>query len=223
MATSTVEDYLKRIYLAQIAAPGTLVPTGLIATALDVAPGTATAMVKTLAESGLVEYEPYSGVRLTSAGEKLATHVLRRHRLVELFLVEVMGMDWSEVHGEAELLEHAVSERLLERMDTMLGHPEADPHGDPIPTAGGEGAATDYPNLVTCPMGQSMTLVRVTDQATDFLRLIERYGLVPGVRLHVVARDEQADTVEISSGLNDPVSLGYRAASKIQVAPDAAR
>lgn len=220
MATSTVEDYLKRIYLAQLAAPGSLVPTGHVATALDVAPGTATAMVKTLAESGLVEYEPYSGVRLTRAGEKLAAHVLRRHRLVELFLVEVMGMDWSEVHSEAELLEHAVSERLLERIDTMLEHPEVDPHGDPIPTAGGEVAAVDYPSLVTCPVGESMRLVRVADQATDFLQLIERYGLVPGVRVQVVSRDEQADTVEIRSEGTDSVSLGFRAASKIQVAPD---
>lgn len=223
MATSTVEDYLKRIYQAQLATPGSLVPTGQIASALEVAPGTATAMVKTLAESGLVEYEPYSGVRLTPAGEKLATHVLRRHRLVELFLVEVMGMDWSEVHGEAELLEHAVSERLMERIDTMLGHPEVDPHGDPIPTAGGEVAATDYPSLVSCPVGEAMTLVRVTDQATDFLQLIERYGLVPGVTVHVVARDEQADTVAIRSGSGEPVSLGHRAAAKIQVAPHGAR
>ncbi len=219
MATSTVEDYLKRIYLAQLATPGALVPTGQIASALDVAPGTATAMVKTLAESDLVVYEPYSGVRLTPAGERLAAHVLRRHRLVELFLVEVMGMDWSEVHGEAELLEHAISERLLERIDKMLGHPEVDPHGDPIPTAGGELATTDYPSLVTCSVDQSLTLVRVTDQATDFLQLIERYGLVPGVTLRVVGRDEQADTVEISSN-GETVSLGYRAASKIQVAPE---
>lgn len=223
MATSTVEDYLKRIYQAQLAAPGSLVPTGQIASALEVAPGTATAMVKTLAESGLLEYEPYSGVQLTAAGERLATHVLRRHRLVELFLVEVMGMDWSEVHGEAELLEHAVSERLMERIDTMLGHPQVDPHGDPIPTAGGEVATTDYASLVNCPVGKSMTLVRVTDQATDFLQLIERYGLVPGVTLHVVARDEQADMVAITSGGSDPVNLGYRAASKIQVAPAPAR
>ena len=223
MATSTVEDYLKQIYQAQLASPGSLVPTGQVASALDVAPGTATAMVKTLAESGLVEYEPYSGVRLTDAGEKLAAHVLRRHRLVELFLVEVMGMDWSEVHGEAELLEHAVSERLLERIDTMLDRPQVDPHGDPIPTAGGEVAAADYPNLVTCPVGESMMLVRVTDQATDFLQAMESYGLVPGASVQVLARDERADNVEIHPQTGDPVSLGFRAASKIQVAPSANR
>jgi DtxR family Mn-dependent transcriptional regulator len=221
MATSTVEDYLKQIYHAQVDAPGTLVPTGQVATALDVAPGTATAMVKTLADSGLVEYEPYAGVRLTDAGEKLATHVLRRHRLVELFLVEVMGMDWSEVHGEAELLEHAVSNRLLERIDSMLGQPAVDPHGDPIPSESGVVAAMNYPSLTTCAVGTSMTLVRVTDQATDFLRRIESCGLVPGVTVKVLTRDEQADMVDIRRLDGEPVSLGFRAASKIQVMPAA--
>jgi DtxR family Mn-dependent transcriptional regulator len=219
MPTSTVEDYLKQIYQAQIASPGALVPTGQVAAALNVAPGTATAMVKTLADSGLVDYEPYSGVCLTAAGEKLATHVLRRHRLLELFLVEVMGMDWSEVHGEAELLEHAVSDRLLERMDTMLGNPEVDPHGDPIPTPGGVVASTDYPNLLTCPVGKAVTLVRVVDQASEFLRLIERFGLMPGVVVQVLERDEPADTVRLQPQSGEPVSLGFRAASKIQVAP----
>ncbi|MEC7900815.1 MAG: metal-dependent transcriptional regulator [Acidobacteriota bacterium] len=219
MATSTVEDYLKQIYQAQLTAPGSLVPTGQVASALEVAPGTATAMVKTLAEAGLVEYEPYSGVCLTPAGEKLASHVLRRHRLVELFLVEVMGMDWSEVHSEAELLEHAVSERLLRRIDTMLGGPQVDPHGDPIPTAGGEVATADYANLVTCPVEATLMLVQVTDQTSDFLRLMESYGLLPGVPVEVVARDEQADTVEVRPLGGNRVSLGFRAASKIRVAP----
>ncbi len=218
MVTSTVEDYLKQIYQAQQRSPDKRVSTGQVATALDIAPGTATAMVKTLAESDLVEYEPYGGVRLTPAGEKLASHVLRRHRLVELFLVEVMGMDWSEVHGEAELLEHAVTERLLARIDNMLGNPEVDPHGDPIPTAGGEVAPTDYPDLTTCPVGESLRLVRVIDQEADFLQRIESYGLVPGVAVEVVLRDEQADIVEIRPHDSAPVSLGFRAASKIQVA-----
>ena len=218
MPTSTVEDYLKQIYQAQQASPDKRVSTGQVATALDVAPGTATAMVKTLAESDLVEYEPYGGVRLSPAGEKLASHVLRRHRLVELFLVEVMGMDWSEVHGEAELLEHTVSERLLARIDDMLGNPEVDPHGDPIPTAGGEVAETDYADLTTCPIGASLRLVRVTDQETDFLQRVESYGLVPGAAIEVVSRDEQADIVEIRPREGASVSLGFRAASKIQVA-----
>ncbi len=116
---------------------------GQLASALGVVPGTATTMVKTLAESGLVHYEPYMGVRLTPAGEKLAALVLRRHRLIELFLVKVLGMNWSEVHDEAERLEHAVSERLIDRIDDMLGRPSVDPHGDPIPGPEGQARPPD--------------------------------------------------------------------------------
>ena len=122
LPSSTVENYLKAILKAQSAevAPDALVPMGQLASALGVAPGTATTMVKTLAESGLVRYEPYAGVRLTRSGEKLAALVLRRHRLIELFLVRVLGMSWTEVHDEAEHLEHAVSERLIDRIDEMI-------------------------------------------------------------------------------------------------------
>src|SRR6267143_1283552 len=155
LPSSTVENYLKAIYQGQSALESDdhLVSMGQVASALRVTPGTATTMIKALAESGLAEYEPYSGVRLTAAGEKLALLVLRRHRLVELFLVQVMGMSWAEVHEEAEQLEHVVSERLIERIDEMLGHPTHDPHGDPIPTA--EGAITTRPleSLLTCPVG----------------------------------------------------------------------
>src|SRR6185436_274808 len=135
LPSSTVENYLKAIYQGQssLARDQRLVPMGHVAAALGVTPGTATTMVKALAESGLVEYEPYGGVRLSAAGEKLATLVLRRHRLIELFLVQVMGMSWADVHDEAENLEHAVSDRLIDRIDEMLGHPSVDPHGDPIP------------------------------------------------------------------------------------------
>jgi DtxR family Mn-dependent transcriptional regulator len=151
LPSQTVENYLKTIYLAQTAleSPETLVPMGHLASTLGVVPGTATTMVKTLAESGLVRYEPYMGVRLTRAGEKLATLVLRRHRLIELFLVKVIGMSWAEVHDEAELLEHAVSERLIERIDDMLGRPEVDPHGDPIPTAEGRMPRRDHLDLLS--------------------------------------------------------------------------
>ena len=114
-----------------------MIPMGRLATAMGVVPGTATTMVKALADSGLVDYSPRTGVRLTEAGSQLALHVLRRHRLVELFLVRVVGLDWSEVHDEAEELEHVISDKVLEKIDALLGHPQADPHGDPIPTAKG--------------------------------------------------------------------------------------
>src|SRR5437764_14428083 len=138
MPSSTVENYLKQIYLEQQHAPQELVAMGRLASAMAVVPGTATTMVKALADSGLVEYEPRGGVRLTRGGEQLALHVLRRHRLVELFLVKVVGLDWSEVHVEAEELEHAISEKVLEKIDALLGHPSVDPHGDPIPSPQGK-------------------------------------------------------------------------------------
>jgi DtxR family Mn-dependent transcriptional regulator len=190
---------------------------GRIAVALSVAPGTVTSMVKTLASSGLVSYEPYSGVELTEAGRKLATHVLRRHRLIELFLVRAMGFDWSEVHAEAELLEHAVSDRLIDRMDEMLGRPSVDPHGDPIPDAGGRLEEPRVASLLGCPLAQVVRVVRVTDQSREFLQLAEREGLMPGSELKVTSRSEAADTVVVESRDGQEVSLGYRAASKIQV------
>ena len=137
MATSTVENYLKALYLEQSAADRGVVPMGRLAAAMNVVPGTATSMAKALADAGLVRYEPRAGVRLTSRGEQLALHVLRRHRLLELFLVRVLGLDWSAVHAEADQLEHAVSDAVLDRIDAVLGHPTTDPHGDPIPTATG--------------------------------------------------------------------------------------
>src|SRR5438477_4591329 len=137
MASITVENYLKQLYLEQQNSSEELVPMGKLATQMGVVPGTATSMVKALADSGLVDYEPRSGARLTRGGQQLALHVLRRHRLVELFLVKVLGLDWSEVHAEAEELEHAVSDKVLERIDSLLGHPSVDPHGDPIPPAKG--------------------------------------------------------------------------------------
>src|SRR5712671_4021667 len=193
--SSTVENYLKAIYVGQSTLPhgGRLVPMGSVASALGVTPGTATTMVKALAESGLAEYEPYSGVRLSAAGEKLAGLVLRRHRLVELFLVQVMGMSWAEVHDDAEQLEHVVSERLIDRIDEMLGRPTHDPHGDPIPNADGEIATKQLDSLLTCPLGTPLKVTRITDQDPAFLRFIESNGLKPGQAIEVEWRDAAAD------------------------------
>ena len=219
MPTSTVEDYLKAILLAGQRGPGELVTTGRVAAAVGVAPGTATAMVKTLSDSGLLLYEPYSGVRLTAAGRQLAVHVLRRHRLLELFLVQVLGMDWSEVHDEAERLEHAVSDRLIERVDEMLGHPSTDPHGDPIPDSRGRVEHPERASLLGCPLGRPVQVVRVEDQSPEFLQLVEREGLKPGSRLAVEGRDEAADTVALRLAGGERLRLGQRAASKILVEP----
>jgi DtxR family Mn-dependent transcriptional regulator len=218
LPSSTVENYLKAIYQGQSAlAADSLVPMGQVAAALNVTPGTATTMVKALAESGLAEYEPYSGVRLTAAGEKLAALVLRRHRLVELFLVKFLGMSWDEVHEEAEKLEHVVSERLIERIDEMLGRPTHDPHGDPIPTSEGRVASRHLESLLTCPVGTPLKVTRIADQDPAFLRFIESNGLKPGQPIEVEARDTAADSVRLRGRNRVPITIGTRAASKLLV------
>jgi DtxR family transcriptional regulator, Mn-dependent transcriptional regulator len=218
LPSQTVENYLKTIYLAQTAAAsGELVPMGVLASAVGVVPGTATTMVKALAEAGLVHYEPYMGVRLTSAGEKLASVVLRRHRLVELFLVRVLGMSWAEVHDEAEQLEHAVSERLIERIDEMLGRPAVDPHGDPIPTAEGRMPRADYLDLLTAPIGTRLVVTRVINQDAEFLHFIEDRHLMPGHAVVIEARDRGSDAVRLRSEDGTVTTLGTRAASTVLV------
>src|SRR5689334_229607 len=175
MPSSTVEDYLKQIYLEQQSAgAGQLVPMGKLAAAMGVVPGTATSMVKALADSGLVSYEPRGGLRLTRGGEQLALRVLRRHRLVELFLVKVLGLDWSEVHVEAEELEHAISDKVLERIDALLERPSVDPHGDPIPTAKGKVRDTGRKTLADLEPGATVRIARVMDQDPPFLQFLER-------------------------------------------------
>ncbi len=214
----TVENYLKAIFHAQAAlAVDRLVPLGQLAATLGVVPGTATAMVKTLAESELVHYEPYLGCRLTPAGHKLAARVLRRHRLIELFLVKELGMSWTEVHDEAEQLEHAVSDRLIDRIDEILGRPSVDPHGDPIPGPEGTVEQPDYQTLLTCPLLTPVTVGRITDQDAEFLRFIEENDLKPGQTLEVEARDALSDSVRVKGQGSRRITMGARAASKLLV------
>lgn len=217
MPTSTVEDYLKAIWIAEDRRPGTRVTTGGLASALSVTPGTATSMVKTLAETGLVDYEPYAGVRLTDAGSELATRVLRRHRMIEQFLVEVLGLDWSEVHREAEILEHAVSDRVLEKMDAVLGSPRTDPHGDPIPSASGRIERRRQVDLLEAPTGRPLTVSRVSDQRPEFLRLLERHGVVPGRSVRIGFRDPLTETVSVVPEDGTDLRLGFRAAAAVWV------
>jgi DtxR family Mn-dependent transcriptional regulator len=220
LASRTVEDYLKQLYLTQQQAPAKMVAMGKLAEAMGVVPGTATTMVKALADSGLVSYEPRGGVKLTRAGEQLALHVLRRHRLVELFLVKVLGLDWSEVHVEAEELEHAVSVKVLDRIDALLDHPSVDPHGDPIPPARGRPhASTHQMPLSACEPRQSYRVARILDQGADFLQFVDRCGLLPGTALAVESRDDVADAIRVRPHDAGPVTLGTNAASKILVEP----
>jgi DtxR family Mn-dependent transcriptional regulator len=166
-----------------------------------------------------VHYEPYMGVRLTDAGEKLASLVLRRHRLIELFLVKVLGMSWAEVHDEAERLEHAVSEQLIDRIDEMLGRPEVDPHGDPIPNAEGTISQRESVDLLNAPLETPLVITRVIDQDAEFLRFVEQRDLMPGRSVVVEDRDSAADAVRLRSDAGRHTTIGTRAASKVLVRP----
>jgi len=143
--------------------------------------------------------------------------VVRRHRLIELFLVKVMGMSWTDVHEEAEHLEHAVSDRLIERIDEMLGHPAADPHGDPIPDPDGVLDRRPLDTLLTCPLYAPVTIARVTDQDAEFLRFVERRDLKPGAVVAVEERDAAADSVRLRGRDAREITIGTRAASKVLV------
>ena len=220
MPTPTVENYVKTLYVERQRCGGELVALGKLATVMGVVPGTVTTMVRTLAEAGLVRYEPRVGVTLTSAGERLALHVLRRHRLVEAFLVEVLKFDWSEVHVEAEELEHAISDKLLEKMDAYLGHPAVDPHGDPIPTAAGEISGPAVVRLTDCRPADRVRLARVDNQDAAFLTYITDRGLRPGTRLTVVSADAIAGAVTLQKDDGSVVALGTAAASVIYVSHD---
>lgn len=219
MPTSTVEDYLKAILIQeQRLGDKDLVTMGQIANALGVAPGTVTSMVKTLSRGGHLSYEPYSGVRLTAKGRRLGMHMLRRHRLIECFLVDVLGLDWSEVHDEAERLEHAMSDKLIDRIDALLGYPSRDPHGDPIPDEHGKIRETELVSLAECTT-DSARLARVSDQDESFLRFAKRHGLEPGARLRLLMRDPVAGAITVAADDEPAVTLGIEVAAKLQVEP----
>ena len=216
MPSLTVENYVKAIY--QICADGesALAATGQIAERLGVSPGTVTAMLKTLGESGLATYTPYEGAQLTTAGGALALGVLRRHRLIELFLVKTLNLTWDEVHEEAENMEHAVSDLLVDRIDAFLGRPETDPHGDPIPRADGTVNRLESHSLAECREGDQFRLARVIDQTPDFLRFLSEAGLPLGAQGHVISNHPEAGVLEVEID-GRRTSLGRQAADKIQV------
>ena len=216
MPSLTVENYVKTIYQISSEADGAPAATGKIAQALGVSPGTVTSMLKTLSEGALATYTPYGGVKLTGAGEALAMRVVRRHRLIELFLVNTLNLSWDEVHEEAEHMEHAVSDRLIDRIEQSLGYPEVDPHGDPIPKADGSVRHASGRRLSACSDGDSFRLARVKDQSTEFLRYLSDNGLSLGARGRVVSNSDEAGVVTISVD-GAETTLGLDAAAKILV------
>lgn len=216
MPSSTVENYLKAILL-RTEGPEHIVPMGALAEALGVVPGTVTTMVKSMAEQGLLDHQARQGVRLTPAGRQVALAVLRKHRLVETFLVRTLKMDWAEVHDEAEALEHAVSERVLARIDAFLGHPTTDPHGDPIPDGAGNLAADAAATLTTCALNKPLRVTRITDQSADFLEFVQKNGLKPGTRLRVVRREAASGVLHCEIRAGGAIALGLPEAAKIAV------
>lgn len=184
--TRSVEDYLKAIY--RLSAQGGFATTSDIAAILSLSAPSVSGMVKRLSEMGLIEHVPYRGVQLTSQGRRAALKMIRRHRVLELYLTRNLSYDWDSVHNEAERLEHAVSDDLIERMAASLGDPRYDPHGDPIPTATGDIEETELVSLADAPVGSDLELRQVGTQDAARLRYFAEQGLVPGVRVSITDR-----------------------------------
>jgi DtxR family transcriptional regulator, Mn-dependent transcriptional regulator len=184
--TVAVQDYAKAIYTLESRSGAA--STTELAALLEIRPASVSGMLRKLSELGLVEHERYRGVRLTERGRRVALEVIRHHRLVELFLVESLGMTWDEVHDEAEVLEHALSEELEELIATKLGDPTVDPHGDPIPSRELKLPETDAPALAELESGETATFVRISDADPEMLRFLGERDIVPGTRLELVER-----------------------------------
>jgi len=212
----TIENYVKTIYRVCARQGNRPASTGKLAELLEVSPGTVTSMLKTLKDAGLAEYKPYEGVRLTETGRMLALRVLRRHRLIELFLAKTLNLTWDEVHEEAENMEHAVSDLLVDRIDEFLGFPGTDPHGDPIPKSDGTVTYPKTTSLAQWPVGEPFRLIRVLDQSPEFLRYLSQTGLPLGVTGEVSANHAAAGVILVTvNGRETPLSL--EVAEKLQV------
>lgn len=218
MATPTIENYAKNIWKLSEATSDGLVPLGVLAQCLGVTAGTITTMLKTLDEAGLVIYLPRQGVRLTDQGRSLALHVLRRHRILELYLVNCLHMDWAEVHDEAEVLEHAVSDKVIAHMEAMLSDTSLDPHGSPIPSSEGllEDARVLKP-LENARAGEDLIIAKVHDQTPDFLDFLAQHRLKPGTAVRVVSVDQRSGILVLELEPNQHVTLSLAAAGGVEV------
>ena len=215
----SVEDYLKVIY--SLCEPGEVASTSSIAETLEVQPASVTGMVKRLAESGYLEHVPYRGVQLTDAGTRAALRVLRRHRILESYLTERLGYRWEDVHEEAERLEHAASDELIERMASALENPRYDPHGAPIPTSSGEIEATDSYTLAELGPGEEAQVRAVRDDDSAGLLAVEAAGLLPGTRVRVLGRTRTPPilTVEVEGTNPSVLEVALTVARRVYVIP----
>ncbi|MGH3558336.1 MAG: manganese-binding transcriptional regulator MntR [Mycobacterium sp.] len=218
--TTVAQDYLKVIWNAQEWSLEK-VSTKMLAEKLGVSPSTASESIRKLAEQGLVDHEKYGAVTLTESGRRAALAMVRRHRLLEAFLVNELGYSWDEVHDEAEVLEHAVSDRLVARIDAKLGFPQRDPHGDPIPASDGQVPTPPARLLWACHEGDAGTVARISDADPEMLRYFDSIGISLDSRLRVLTRREFAGmisvAVESADGASSTVDLGSPAARAIWV------
>lgn len=223
MPTTSVENYLKAIQHLQ-GDGAERVKTKEIADALVISLPSVTAMLQSLATDGLVDYEPYRGVRLTEQGSMAALKVIRNHRLVEVFLAHTLGMRWDEVHAEAERLEHALSDKLADRIDAFLGHPPFDPHGDPIPTADGRVRQHKAGSLLDVLPLRRVRIVRVLDQASEVLQYLDTLGLRPNVDVELVVAHPFDGPLELQvGGAEGTVTISRALAGRLLVADAGAR
>ena len=214
--TAPVEDYLKAIYELETRA-GTAV-TSEVADALDVAPASATGMIRRLATQGYLDHVPYRGVQLTESGRRAALRTIRRHRILESYLTNVLGYPWDLVHDEAERLEHAASDNLIDRMASALGNPTEDPHGAPIPTAEGFVDERALGSIADLAVGDRARMVRVSDRDGALLRYLSEISLEPGVEMEMLGRAPFDGPITLRIGSQEFV-VGQRLASQILVEP----
>jgi DtxR family Mn-dependent transcriptional regulator len=216
------QDYLKVIWTAQEWSVDK-VSTKMLAERIGVSASTASESIRKLADQGLVDHEKYGGVSLTAAGRTAALAMVRRHRLMETFLVHELGYGWDEVHDEAEVLEHAVSDRMLMRIDAKLGYPTRDPHGDPIPAADGQVPTPPARQLSVCNDGDAGVVARISDADPEMLRYFDSVGISLDSRLRVLARRDFAGMISVviealgDAGADSTVDLGRPAAEAIWV------
>lgn len=213
--SQAVEDYLKTIYTLESEDKGA--STSSIAESMDVSSASATNMIKRLSKMGLVDYQSYKGARLTRSGRKIALEIIRHHRLLELYLLEVMGYSWDEVHDEAEKLEHHISEQFEDKIAELLDNPTHDPHGDPIPTKEGVMPKMESEPLVQAEAGQTFIVSRVKDQDPDLLRYLEKIGILPGVKIMVKEKAPFNGPITLLVEETEQ-ALGHEVADKIFVA-----
>jgi DtxR family Mn-dependent transcriptional regulator len=216
--TAVAQNYLKVIWNAQEWSLEK-VSTKMLAEKIGVSASTASESIRKLAEQGLVDHEKYGAVTLTESGRRAALAMVRRHRLIEAFLVKELGYSWDEVHDEAEVLEHAVSDRLVARIDAKLGFPQRDPHGDPIPGSDGRVPTPPARQLWACRDGDAGTVARISDADPEMLRYFDSIGISLDSRLRVLTRREFAGmisvAVESADGAPTTVDLGSPAAQAI--------